>query len=407
MMPVKVSIYRLCIALLFLTACGSKTKKLNERVSLWRNDKIPYGTFYAYQNLSRLFPDAEIQISKKSPDRFRGLKFGETIQNYNESPGKSAHIIIAPQVQPDAAELRAMFNYVGEGNHIFISSFYISDELLDSLHLKTGRNSSFYLTADSLTVSVINPLTYDSLSFSYPGKALDNAFASVDTSITNILGKDQTGEINYVKVTYESGGSISIHLAPMAFTNFFLLHRNNKEYYDNALSYVPKDVQVVKWDDYFRNRTPGSNDRFSKLSPFLNHEVLKWAFWLVVLLFAIIYLFESKRKQSIVPVIPPVRNASLDFVKTIGRLYFQRRDNKNLALKMSAHFLDNVRTRYNLPTSILNEEFENKLAYKSDYDKNAIHDIVYTIKTLPDQIAITDEELLTFNDKLDKFIKHD
>jgi hypothetical protein len=255
-------------------------------------------------------------------------------------------------------------------------------------------------------VNVINPVTFESLSFSYPGKSFDNNFSSVDTSITNILGKNATGEINYVKITYESGGSISIHLAPMAFTNFFLLHDDNKQYYDNALSHLPKDVEVVKWDDYFRNRTANKKEGFSKLSPFLNNDILKWAFWLTVVLFGIIYLFESKRKQSIVPVIPPVKNASLDFVKTIGRLYFQRKDNKDLALKMSAHFLDYVRNRYNLPTSVLNEEFENKLAYKSDYDRTAIHDIVYSIKTLSDQLSLTDEELLTFNDKLEKFIKH-
>ena len=399
-------ISRLVIFLLFFTACGSKTKRLNERVSLWRNDKIPYGTFYSYQNLSRIFPNAEIQVSKRSPDRFKNLKFGETLENFDEPQGKSAHIIISPQVQPDDGEMRALFNYVGEGNHIFISSFYIGQALLDSLHLKTGRNSTLYFSNDSLTVSVIHPVTFDSLSFTYPGKAYDNAFSTVDSSISNILGKDASGEVNYVKVSYESGGSISIHLAPMAFTNFFLLHRDNKAYYDNALSYLPKDLKVIKWDDYFRNRTPANRNGFSKLSAFLNNEILKWAFWLVVVLFAIIYLFESKRKQAIVPVIPGTRNASLDFVKTIGRLYFQRRDNKNLALKMSAHFLDSVRTRYNIPTSVLNDEFENKLAYKSDYDKSAIHDIVYTIRTLPDQISISDHELLAFNDKLEKFIKH-
>jgi hypothetical protein len=400
--------YHLILAglILLFAGCGLNRKKLNERVSLWRNDKIPYGTFYAYQNLSRIFPDAAIEISKKSPDRFKALNFGESAENLVQGDGSSAHIIISPQVQPDEAELRALFNYIGEGNHIFISSFNISKDLLDTLRLKTALYSGFYNTSDSLRVDITNPVTYDARSFTYPGKAFDNVFISVDTAITNILGRNDKGEINYVKITYESGGSISIHLAPMAFTNFFLLHNNNKEYYDNALSYLPKGVDLVKWDDYFRNRTANKNDGFSKLSPFLNNDILKWAFWLVVILFGIIYLFESKRKQSIVAVIPPVKNTSLDFVKTIGRLYFQRRDNKNLALKMSAHFLDNVRNRYNLPTSLLNDEFENKLAYKSDYDRTAIRDIVYTIKTLPDQLSITDEELLAFNDKLEKFIKH-
>ena len=404
---IKISLtYCLILAGLFVGGCTTNKKKLNERVSLWRNDKIPYGTYYAYQNLSSIFPDADIEVSKKSPDRFKGLNFGETVGSVVDTEGKSVHIIISPQVQPDQAEMRALFDYIGNGNHIFISSFNISKSLLDSLHLSTDLFSGSFSSADSLTVDVINPVTFESLSFSYPGKSMDNNFSSVDTSITNILGKNATGDINYVKITYESGGSISIHLAPMAFTNFFLLHDDNKQYYDNALSHLPNDVDEVKWDDYFRNRTANKKEGFSKPSPFLNDDILKWAFWLTVILFGIIYLFESKRKQSIVPVIPPVKNASLDFVKTIGRLYFQRKDNKNLALKMSAHFLDYVRNRYNLPTSVLNEEFENKLAYKSDYDRTAIRDIVYSIKTLPDQLSLTDEELLIFNDKLENFIKH-
>jgi hypothetical protein len=388
-----------------LAGCSNR-KRLNERISLWRNDKIPYGTFYAFDNLQHIFPDAYIEISKRSPDKYKGLNLGESVQSYDDEGKASAHIIISPQVQPDEKELRALFNYVNEGNHLFISSFNISRQLLDSLHLKVAMFSGYYKNTDSLTINIINPVTYDSLYFTYPGKTMDNYFVSMDSSITNILGRDEDGEVNYVRITYESGGSISIHLAPMAFTNFFLLHQNNKTYYDNALSYLPQSIRLIKWDDYFRNRIASSKGRFSKLSAFLNNEILRWAFWLVVLLFTIIYLFESKRKQSIVPIIAPIKNASLDFVKTIGRLYYQRRDNKNLAIKMSAHFLDNVRHRYNISTSLLNEEFENKLAYKSDYDRAAIRDIVYTIKTIPDQFSVTDEELLAFNNKLEKFLTH-
>jgi len=403
----KIFIFPLLSALIsFIAACNNNSKKLNERVSLWRNDKIPYGTFYSYKNLSRIFPDASIEITKKSPDKYKGLALGESADKMVTASGKTAHIIISPQVQPDESEINALFNEVGEGNHIFISAFNISKNLLDTLHLKPAMYSGYYNSSDSLVINIINPVTYDSLSFGYPGKAFDNYFVSMDTSITNILGKNEKGEVNFVRITYESGGSIHIHLAPMAFTNFFLLHHENKEYYDNALSYLPNDIEVIKWDDYFRNRTGNKKSGFSKLSAFLNNDILKWAFWLVVILFAIIYLFESKRKQSIISVIPPIKNASLDFVKTIGRLYYQRRDNKNIAIKMSAHFLDNVRNRYHLQTSVLNDDFENKLAYKSDYDRTAIRDIIYTIKTLPDQPSITDEELLSFNNKLEKFTKH-
>jgi len=387
-------------------ACCKNKKTLDERISLWRNDKIPYGTFYAYENLSRIFPDATVESVRSSPDKYKGLGFGESVAKFVPVTGESAHIIISPQVQPNENEINALLNYVGEGNHLFISSFTISKDLLDSLKLKTALYSGYFNRTDSLTIAITNPVTHDSLDFSYPGKAMDNYFISIDTSITSNLGRNEKGQVNFIRITYESGGSVNIHLAPMAFTNFFLLHQYNKQYYDNALSYLPKDIAYIKWDDYFRNAPSGKANGFSKLSAFLNNEILRWAFWLVVLLFIIIYFFESKRKQNIVPVIPVVKNASLDFVKTVGRLYHQRKDNKNLAIKMSAHFLGNVRARYNMPTSVLNDEFENKLSYKSGYDIGAVRDIIYAVKTIPDRLVITDDELLDFNNKLEKFTKH-
>ena len=160
----------LSVLVLFLGGCGSNPKKLNERLTLWRNDKIPYGTFYAYQNLSSVFPDASIVVNKRSPDRFRGLNLGESADALVPSDGSSVHIIIPPQVQPDEKELRALFNFIGEGNHIFISSFNISKDLLDTLRLKTALSSAYFNGSDSLGVSIGNPVSHDSgISFSYTG----------------------------------------------------------------------------------------------------------------------------------------------------------------------------------------------------------------------------------------------
>ena len=138
-----------------------------------------------------------------------------------------------------------------------------------------------------------------------------------------------------------------------------------------ALSAIPDTVNSVRWDDYFRHHTNGQNNSersaFSKLATFLENEVLSWAFWLTLLLFGIIYLVESKRKQRAVPALKKLNNTSIDFVKTVGRLYYQRKDNKNLAQKIAAHFLGYVRSTYNLHTSQLDEAFIEKLSYKSGF----------------------------------------
>ena len=101
----------------------------------------------------------------------------------------------------------------------------------------------------------------------------------------------------------------------------------------------------------------------------------------------------------------PLRNASVDFVKTIGNLYYQRRDNKNLAGKMTAHFQDHVRNRYNIPTSRMDVDFEKRLSYKTGIDHQTIHDIVYQAKYLADQPSVSDGELLLFNQQLQNFYK--
>ncbi len=402
----KINAYRYCflpLLLLVLVACNPGGKRMNRRITLWRKDKNPYGTYFAYENLKYIFPDALISINKASPSNY--YKFYASTANgggVGYTNGKIAYIIIAPQVMPDQQEINAMMNFVGNGNQLFISSFHISDSLMESLRIKPANTFAFYSRMDSLRLSVYHPITGDSLLFQYPGARVDNYISSLDSEYTTILGRDAKGRPDFVKLGYKGGGAIYLHFAPLAFSNFFLLHKSNKAYYENVLSYLPQSVAEVKWDDYFRY---SQRMNFSELRYILSNPGLRWAFWLTILLFLIIYLFESKRKQRMVPVIPPVSNSSLDFVKTIGRLYYQQKDNGNLAQKMTAHFLDHVRSRYNLSTSVLDEAFIDRLSYKSGVNRNELKEIVDNIKNFQEQPALTDEALMEFNKKTEAFYK--
>lgn len=391
----------------------NQSKRLNERVTLWRNDKIPYGTYYAHENLSRIFPEASIVINKTSPDPDHKSNLRDIFGQYDENKGKTCYVIIANEVMPDEKEIEGLFGMVGKGAKVFISSSTIDENLLDSLQLKASLFTGFYNSHDSLTVRVNDPVSLQESSYSYPGKAFDNYFSYVDSSITTVLGKDEEGRANFVKISYESGGAFYIHLAPMSLTNFFLLHKNNKSYYDQVLSWLPNNIEVVRWDDYFRNSTRGNGKNngdtkgaFPVMRWLLSQQALAWAWWLLLLLLLLIYLFESKRKQRIIPVIQPLRNASLDFVKTIGRMYFQRKDNKDLAHKMAAHFLGYVRNRYNIRTGVMDEDFVKRLAYKSGYDQQAVQALVYDLQYAQDSPQVSDHALLELNHKLETFYQY-
>ena len=385
-----------------IVGCGiGKQKKLNRFISLWRKDKIPYGTYYAYENLSYIFPGADITINRSSPAKYPEFDGADYSSDSGTIKPKKAYIIISPQVLPDPAEINALMNFVGEGNTVFISSFRIGDSLLHYLKVKIQVDNSLFFLRDTLKVKVNSPVTNDTFSFEYPGDSYGSYISSLDSQYTTVLGTDENGRPDFVKFNYKSGGAIYLHFAPMAFTNFFLLHKNNKAYYDNVFSYMPKSVTEIKWDEYFRY----SRD-FSVLRFLLSIPSFRWAFWLLLLLFLLIYVFESKRRQRPIPAVNILRNSSLDFVKTIGRLYYQRKDNLNLAHKMAAHFLGHVRTKYNLATASLDSEFAEKLSYKSGYDKILVKDIVDHIKVMQQQQSLSDEGLLQLNQKIESFYKH-
>lgn len=397
--------YHFLLLLTLIVGCNSNRKKLVEYVTLRPTDKNPYGTWYAYEELKWLFPKAEVI---KFQEEKSAKKPAATVVNENEywtklyeNKGHVAQLIVSPTAYADAEQIQAAVEFINYGNHLFLTAFDINETLLDSLQMKVELSPMNFDDEDSLSVSLNHPVTGLSDSFHYPGRGLDRYFSKIDTSHIIVLGTNSKGKPNFVKLEYENGASLYVHLAPLAFSNFFLLHRQNKQYFDQALSYLPPDVKLITWTKL--ERKEDSPNSFSALGWLMKQKSLSTALWLLLLLMAIVYLFESKRRQRIIPDIAPLRNASLDFVKTIGRLYFQRKDNNNLANKMMAHFLDHVRTRYNIRATTLDNEFEQRLSYKSGYPAEKVQSLVYLMQQVQNTPEAPDNLLLDLNQQLEQF----
>ena len=175
------------------------------------------------------------------------------------------------------------------------------------------------------------------------------------------------------------------------------------KYYDETFSYLPSGTQVVEWSDFFRYTT--SEGHFSALRFMLANRSLRWALGLTLLLFALLFLMESKRKQRPITEIAPLKNASVDFVKTVGRLYFQQKNNQNLAAKMVAAFLENIRSAYNLSTSVLNDEFVHKLAFRTGKPVSEVKQIINLIHEVRLKPDLPDRELMDLHFQITQFNK--
>jgi hypothetical protein len=96
---------------------------------------------------------------------------------------------------------------------------------------------------------------------------------------------------------------------------------------------------------------------------------------------------------------------SLEFVTTIGKLYYEKGDHKNLAEKLTQYFLDYVRNRFKISTAEINSSFELQLAIKSNKDVNEIKAVTESIHAINLSASITQKQLIDYYELLENFYK--
>src|SRR3954470_7691143 len=61
-----ISIFLLVLLMVGTPACRRHATRPDTKITFWRKDKMPYGTYIAYQDLSHIFHNADIKISSES-----------------------------------------------------------------------------------------------------------------------------------------------------------------------------------------------------------------------------------------------------------------------------------------------------------------------------------------------------
>jgi hypothetical protein len=114
-------------------------------------------------------------------------------------------------------------------------------------------------------------------------------------------------------------------------------------------------------------------------------------------------IFEAKRKQRIIPIIKPLANTSLEFVATIGSLYYERGDHKNIAEKKIQFLFDQIRTHYLLNLHQRDEGLAFALAKKSGAPEQTVRNLITIINQVSAKEKISASELTDLNKAIEKF----
>jgi len=373
----------------YLLAQYYKPKPTDWTTSYLKEDKIPFGLYILYHQMGHLFPDTKITVS--------GLPVYNTLKD-NDS-NNSSYLLISGGLDLDKTGCGELLKFADRGNRVFIAAFDFGKFISDTLKLKTG--SSFNFAKQKKTrVNFVNPQLKSTAGYTFNKGIGDQYFSKFDTSRVTVLGKDAEGHVNFIK--YAIGkGALYILPNPQLLTNYNLLDPLGAEYAGKALSYLPASGTII-WDEY---NTRGNTEDQSVLRVIFGHEPLRWAYELALIGLVIFVLFEMKRRQRIIPVIEPLKNSSVEFVELVGKVYYQQRDNRDIAQKKINYLLEHIRTNYHLKTTVIDQEFKTALALKSGAGDSAVNDLFKTINQATEGAGVNDTLLIDLNQKIELFYK--
>jgi hypothetical protein len=351
-----IAIFSVTTILLFYFGNFGISKKYNWSTS-YRHDKNEPYDFSILQQLLKEnygFERIDTDLAEKLPI---------------ENAAENAYIFIGNYPYHDQQTAETIFDFAKNGAEVVLLSestpdsllYFISNYLNYEISLNTSVKSSIEIKA-----SFFKPSDSKNYRFSHKISAKDSSefywtYFSSELSSFSSYGSFTSG--NYTKKKYTNfigikvgSGYIYWHCNPMLFTNLYL-SKNNINGFEHLNAFL-SHFKAKKWywdhASVYPNRSKMPSEREKAEKPktsmkyIFSQPALKLA-WLILLAMAVLYaLFGAKRRQQHIPIMEANRNTSLEFINTIGLLYFQQQDHKVIFEKIMQLFRAHLRRRYGL-----------------------------------------------------------
>lgn len=386
-------IYLAVITILFVTLIALEhysPKPVDWSETYNINGKTPYSCYILNDLLDTIFPAQKIEYNFDS--------FYVSLDS--NSVEKKNIIIITNDFNPDQLDLDALLKFVDKGNDLFVSSSNYGHLFLDRFKMKLESPviSSLVLSKGKESLFLQNPELKNDSGYYYNKKLPLVYISAFDTLNAIKLGTNRTGKVNFIS-TKHGLGKIYIHTQPQVFTNYHLLY-GNVEYASKVLSYLP--IRETVWDGYYKP------DRFINTSPMryiLSQDALRSGYYLLLVTLLLYLVVESKRRQRVIPIVKSLENRSLQFVKTIGSLYFNQRNNADLARKKLIFFKEFLREHYFINIISSTSNCITMVSLKSGVSSDLVKQLLNSADYYETKQSVADVELIELNRKMEMFYK--
>jgi hypothetical protein len=323
----------------------------------------------------------------------------------DEAPTAATYVFINQYFDTDPDECERLLDWVESGGHLFISAADFPAVLMDSIAVSAKYAPEDYSLTRTSMLSLETPMTLaDSILFEEFHLGVyfqwgDSVQVHKLGSIQSIADADTLGiQANFIQIR-RGKGLLTLHAFPEAFSNYFLLDKKNKAYTEQVLGTWDLDHPLLL-DQYVK---AGKNANLSPLYLILGNKYLSAAYFTCWILLVLWVVFEGKRKQKAIKVIPPPKNQSLEFAKTIASMYLKNPNLTELGHLQIRLFWDYCRTHFNLHLEENKTEAISLLSEKSGVDIDTVKAVLMQLTVLEKQENLGQEDIQRIHQTIEKF----
>ncbi|MGQ8869781.1 DUF4350 domain-containing protein [Myroides sp. TSA_177.3] len=355
------------VTFVFIYESG-KQKPINWNESFNNRDKNPYGLYILDQEIDALLKTDSLTRFNSSIYEF--LEY----EDYDTLSPSTLIVIGSAGIDLDQYTADYLKAYIEAGNTALVLYSNPNIAFLEAFGL--SKEETAYNDINDTEPNTVLELTNEHLTkqrFRIKNDYYNVNLQILDSTKSNVevLGyktvNGATKQVDLVRVK-QGKGQLILGTSPIIFTNFYLVESNNHLYVESVFSYLPESQ-----NHYLYVKSLGTLDTPEESSSLLRfifgNVALKWAWYFFLLGLLVFTLFTAKRRQRIIPIIPPVKNTTIEFTKTVSNLYIQSKDYNDLIHKSIIYSLEKIRRVYYIDTAVLDEKFVHHYQLKTNKNK--------------------------------------
>lgn len=381
------------VALAYLCVQMLAPRKHDWKVTFYHRDKDPYGTYVLDKLIPDIFPGKSIHHSNLTAYEW-----------LDSIPENANFITFSIEFNPSKEDAEVMIGHVRQGGSLFISAEYFTGHFADTLNVATSRSLVPALNKENAVSDSILVKFSDSVSTPLMLKLLHNHagayFELPSTDSLEVLAYNDYHQPVFIRIR-RGRGNIYLNTFPFAFTNINMLRENTAAFTERCLTYLPDEN--VFWTEYYHL---GRLEAGSPIRYILSVAPLRWAYYIGAGTLLLYMVFAARRRQRAIPVVEPPSNTTLEFVQTIGNLYFRTADHKRIAEKRIAYFLENLRSRLHQPALQPLDDMVEVVSHKTGHPQQEVRQLFARIRDTWQKTELSENELKDLSEKLDKLTSH-